>query len=128
MERRDQVSWTDLFLDPRFVRVHLRSSVRFRLAIVLPLKKSGHSCRHKEALWKEVRMMSSWSAAGMLRSAQRFRRRSKAQAFWFLSVLRKRRAEATPLTPARSEEHTSELQSLMRISYAVLGLKKNITK
>src|SRR3546814_4331287 len=26
---------------------------------------------------------------------------------------------------ARSEEHTSELQSLMRISYAVLCLKKN---
>src|SRR3546814_3728380 len=25
----------------------------------------------------------------------------------------------------RSEEHTSELQSLMRISYAVFGLKKN---
>src|SRR3546814_3264230 len=28
---------------------------------------------------------------------------------------------------ARSEEHTSELQSLMRISYAVLCLKKKIT-
>src|SRR3546814_10861061 len=27
----------------------------------------------------------------------------------------------------RSEEHTSELQSLMRISYAVFGLKKKIT-
>src|SRR3546814_10131887 len=27
---------------------------------------------------------------------------------------------------ARSEEHTSELQSLMRISYAVFCLKKNI--
>src|SRR3546814_7012151 len=26
--------------------------------------------------------------------------------------------------PIRSEEHTSELQSLMRISYAVFGLKK----
>src|SRR3546814_4170004 len=26
--------------------------------------------------------------------------------------------------PYRSEEHTSELQSLMRISYAVFGLKK----
>src|SRR3546814_1145712 len=26
---------------------------------------------------------------------------------------------------SRSEEHTSELQSLMRISYAVFGLKKN---
>src|SRR3546814_5800927 len=30
-------------------------------------------------------------------------------------------------TPARSEEHTSELQSLMRISYAVFCLKKKIT-
>src|SRR3546814_9072312 len=28
-------------------------------------------------------------------------------------------------TPSRSEEHTSELQSLMRISYAVFCLKKN---
>src|SRR3546814_4139803 len=33
-----------------------------------------------------------------------------------------------PLPPSqRSEEHTSELQSLMRISYAVLCLKKNTT-
>src|SRR3546814_4904027 len=30
------------------------------------------------------------------------------------------------LNPNRSEEHTSELQSLMRISYAVFRLKKNI--
>src|SRR3546814_5895136 len=29
---------------------------------------------------------------------------------------------------ARSEEHTSELQSLMRISYAVFGLKKKNKK
>src|SRR3546814_6736055 len=31
---------------------------------------------------------------------------------------------AKPLTRLRSEEHTSELQSLMRISYAVFCLKK----
>src|SRR3546814_3200518 len=31
-------------------------------------------------------------------------------------------------TQARSEEHTSELQSLMRISYAVFCLKKKIIK
>src|SRR3546814_5255862 len=31
-------------------------------------------------------------------------------------------------TSARSEEHTSELQSLMRISYAVLCLKKKKIK
>src|SRR3546814_11914086 len=30
------------------------------------------------------------------------------------------------IAPFRSEEHTSELQSLMRISYAVFCLKKNI--
>src|SRR3546814_5993318 len=30
--------------------------------------------------------------------------------------------------PRRSEEHTSELQSLMRISYAVFCLKKKTTK
>src|SRR3546814_5100662 len=32
-----------------------------------------------------------------------------------------------PRCPRRSEEHTSELQSLMRISYAVLCLKKKNT-
>src|SRR3546814_2385733 len=37
-------------------------------------------------------------------------------------------AALTPSQRARSEEHTSELQSLMRISYAVFCLKKNITK
>src|SRR3546814_10473411 len=41
-----------------------------------------------------------------------------------------RRNEARPhqrrLAAARSEEHTSELQSLMRISYAVFCLKKKI--
>src|SRR3546814_4609021 len=35
--------------------------------------------------------------------------------------------ETTPGIPERSEEHTSELQSLMRISYAVFCLKKKKT-
>src|SRR3546814_9906373 len=35
------------------------------------------------------------------------------------------RTVATVTTHNRSEEHTSELQSLMRISYAVFCLKKN---
>src|SRR3546814_5453585 len=35
---------------------------------------------------------------------------------------------ATTLQLARSEEHTSELQSLMRISYAVFCLKKKKNK
>src|SRR3546814_4846080 len=39
------------------------------------------------------------------------------------ALVRARRADAAHLQ--RSEEHTSELQSLMRISYAVFCLKKN---
>src|SRR3546814_4692325 len=38
-----------------------------------------------------------------------------------------RRARQTLLAEERSEEHTSELQSLMRISYAVFCLKKKNT-
>src|SRR3546814_1833504 len=37
------------------------------------------------------------------------------------------RSAQTTLGPSRSEEHTSELQSLMRISYAVFCLKKQKT-
>src|SRR3546814_3330067 len=36
--------------------------------------------------------------------------------------------QAPNVTLSRSEEHTSELQSLMRISYAVFCLKKKITQ
>src|SRR3546814_2161534 len=35
--------------------------------------------------------------------------------------------QGTPMATERSEEHTSELQSLMRISYAVFCLKKKKT-
>src|SRR3546814_3334660 len=35
--------------------------------------------------------------------------------------------EGLQMTPGRSEEHTSELQSLMRISYAVFCLKQKNT-
>src|SRR3546814_6807448 len=38
-----------------------------------------------------------------------------------------RRTRAPGLAARRSEEHTSELQSLMRISYAVFCLKKKIS-
>src|SRR3546814_5238412 len=40
---------------------------------------------------------------------------------------RSRLSQRTRVLLHRSEEHTSELQSLMRISYAVFCLKKNTT-
>src|SRR3546814_943132 len=47
------------------------------------------------------------------------------KSFLRITVVFSRRAEAKPsLRRSRSEEHTSELQSLMRISYAVFCLKK----
>src|SRR3546814_6337054 len=43
-------------------------------------------------------------------------------------IARQRAPERHRLVPLRSEEHTSELQSLMRISYAVFCLKKKKQK
>src|SRR3546814_4814803 len=40
------------------------------------------------------------------------------------TVVRNTITAGQPITQGRSEEHTSELQSLMRISYAVFCLKK----
>src|SRR3546814_16345939 len=45
----------------------------------------------------------------------------------FRQGVSQRHAKPPPL-PSRSEEHTSELQSLMRISYAVFCLKKKKTQ
>src|SRR3546814_10308349 len=45
-----------------------------------------------------------------------------------LAVARIARRGVAEWTPCRSEEHTSELQSLMRISYAVFCLKKKKEK
>src|SRR3546814_3651955 len=50
------------------------------------------------------------------------RRKTAPAALWYKSRLRKCAQDS------RSEEHTSELQSLMRISYAVFCLKKKTKK
>src|SRR3546814_5659195 len=54
----------------------------------------------------------AWLGASMLRSAWQGWRRDPAA------------APVVAVVSTRSEEHTSELQSLMRISYAVFCLKK----
>src|SRR3546814_4627052 len=55
-----------------------------------------------------------------VRANSRFRQEQKLPMQWMLS--RSRPLSSTVIW--RSEEHTSELQSLMRISYAVFCLKK----
>src|SRR3546814_5169503 len=46
----------------------------------------------------------------------------------FAAIRHRRHARREAVALCRSEEHTSELQSLMRISYAVFCLKKKKTK
>src|SRR3546814_10174663 len=80
------------------------------------------------------------AAAGSLRSTaepvqhhHQLRRQRCVEHVWDAPVvqreLHRRRMQEQALEPdlLRSEEHTSELQSLMRISYAVFCLKKKKT-
>src|SRR3546814_3729408 len=59
--------------------------------------------------------------------AQEQRRCDKAAHAAQPALLRSISAHSPSRPPRRSEEHTSELQSLMRISYAVFCLKKKNT-
>src|SRR3546814_9266552 len=52
----------------------------------------------------------------------------RSATWWFLSSRALTIAGGTTDVQLRSEEHTSELQSLMRISYAVFCLKKKRQK
>src|SRR3546814_4626760 len=58
------------------------------------------------------------------RAAARFPRRSSAPARADATIVPGGVGSREPVRQLRSEEHTSELQSLMRISYAVFCLKK----
>src|SRR3546814_7371775 len=55
---------------------------------------------------------------------QSARLRHEIPAFAGMTTMRRIFVTSAPTAGRRSEEHTSELQSLMRISYAVFCLKK----
>src|SRR3546814_7435404 len=72
---------------------------------------------------RPIRRLSRHSSGTRGRSAQRPSLTSSAGS----TVIEPSTAIATTRIEPRSEEHTSELQSLMRISYAVFCLKKKTT-
>src|SRR3546814_2266175 len=83
------------------------------------LARVDHEFRHKED--------SGGMSIGNAPAAPRRRRRQSAQEHDERVEKphhRQRQEAALELLLARSEEHTSELQSLMRISYAVFCLKQ----
>src|SRR3546814_2862325 len=61
---------------------------------------------------------------GRLQCSASFPPGRSAQTEILLRLVRTGSGRSAHRTPCRSEEHTSELQSLMRISYAVFCLKK----
>src|SRR3546814_7137626 len=80
---------------------------------VLPTGTNERSTIPRPLIIRHSRHRDRVAARTKLSSAERRRRRGAADANDIAS---------------RSEEHTSELQSLMRISYAVFCLKKKKTK
>src|SRR3546814_9748900 len=65
---------------------------------------------------------STISGTPQRRASGNARARVRAMSEWTTDVMGRRASSST--SGPRSEEHTSELQSLMRISYAVFCLKK----
>src|SRR3546814_6233794 len=76
---------------------------------------------------RAARLLGQPGGAGSRLAEPRRYRRSRhrrADRAGYLGAVARQPHPAHPRTRPRSEEHTSELQSLMRISYAVFCLKK----
>src|SRR3546814_1132682 len=88
------------------------------------LRRSGLCARERLALHRSS--VRQWQLEGGARIAPagEVAGESQGDALHRGSCLHRRYATKASFWPSRSEEHTSELQSLMRISYAVFCLKK----
>src|SRR3546814_5967539 len=80
----------------------------------------------RQALLHSGSRSPSLDSATIVSCSERGKVESKREGQMKVASIRETLLAAT-LIAARSEEHTSELQSLMRISYAGLLLKKNNT-
>src|SRR3546814_9800736 len=85
-------------------------------------RSSGMNARSSDFARMSWQPLAEWDCASSsissgARRLRRLARSSRSSPRWDVSCR----------SGDRSEEHTSELQSLMRISYAVFGLKKNTT-
>src|SRR3546814_6239209 len=79
---------------------------------------------HREVLHRPLRLRAPQRLGGHLQFAHAVVFGPVALRGHGVLLVRRPSGYAAPHQPLRSEEHTSELQSLMRISYAVFCLKK----
>src|SRR3546814_5402878 len=97
-----------------------RSGRGFRTAI--DAQDSGHLAANMTRIAAPSRAKTAYSEGIQRRGRIAGSRKGETDMRRFLTIAAAMFAFAVPGT--RSEEHTSELQSLMRISYAVFCLKK----
>src|SRR3546814_1240098 len=88
-----------------------------------PCGDHHHRHRPDARIWRHFRRIST-PYPDRFRSFDRIRR---IELLSLLLLLRRWGARLMAMSTDRSEEHTSELQSLMRISYAVFCLKNTNT-
>src|SRR3546814_1019594 len=124
--RRYGVALTVLRPDPGDVAENVARHGEFAFYESLELRKACCAIRKVAPLRMALRGRSAW-LTGQRRTQSQTRTRLAQSEFDEVFGLFK----YNPLrdwTAERSEEHTSELQSLMRISYAVFCLKKKKLK
>src|SRR3546814_8236598 len=96
------------------------------------LKETYGIIIYQEQVMQIAQELSGYSlgAADLLRRAMGKKNKAEmaAQRVAFVDGAKARGVEEKKASEIRSEEHTSELQSLMRISYAVFCLKKKKQK
>src|SRR3546814_1804757 len=121
-------------IDPLLVEDQLQGSDQVRAKTDRPDKAILNPHRARAALLRQVDHVPRRFATppckiiprSKLQPGSGLRIRDEDQTFRVQSQHR-RQVRLLPTPETRSEEHTSELQSLMRISYAVFCLKKKNT-
>src|SRR3546814_1918154 len=102
------------------IRIHLRGHAA-------PLRAAARHWRHVFAETgrpADGRVINTVSESGLYGNAGQTNYSAAKAGIAALTQAAARELEQYGVTVNRSEEHTSELQSLMRISYAVFCLKK----